>query len=43
MKDLTKYYSKVSKETLDELEKHIKKLRFIDIRDNPWSILYMFI
>ena len=42
MKDLTKHYNKVSKETLDKLEKQIKELRFIDIRDNPWSILYMF-
>ena len=42
MKSLTKYYNKVSKETLDELEKQIKKLRFVDMRDNPWSMLFMF-
>jgi tRNA A-37 threonylcarbamoyl transferase component Bud32 len=42
MKALTKHYNKVSKETLDELEKQIKKLRFVDVRDNPWSMLFMF-
>jgi len=42
VKDLTKHYNKMTKETLDELENQIKDLRFINMRDNPWSILYMF-